>query len=279
MPRRRESTVLDDIFELLKIAPIWVGPILAVLTFVVFRFILPALAPTQQGGLNVGAFWGPLFKTLAWYLAGAVLVVWIAAEIWKLLNRRLLDSQTGLDSIRDISWQRFERLVCEAYRRQGYVAEVVGSESGDGGIDIRLTGRGERVLVQCKQWRAFKVSVATVRELLGVVASERADRGIVVTSGRFTQEAKDFAQQNPRIELVDGPQLAQLIQDVQAGPSAASNSIAETPGQAAEPLCPHCGSSMMLRTARKGQNAGSQFWGCSKYPQCRGVRQLEPARK
>jgi restriction system protein len=35
--------------------------------------------------------------------------------------------------------------------------------------------------------------------------------------------------------------------------------------------CPKCGSSMILRTAQKGANAGSQFWGCSKFPKCRGT--------
>ena len=34
--------------------------------------------------------------------------------------------------------------------------------------------------------------------------------------------------------------------------------------------CPKCGSSMVLRETKTGQNAGKQFWGCSKFPQCRG---------
>ncbi len=35
--------------------------------------------------------------------------------------------------------------------------------------------------------------------------------------------------------------------------------------------CPKCGSSMVLRTAKRGSNAGNDFWGCSKYPKCRGI--------
>jgi len=38
--------------------------------------------------------------------------------------------------------------------------------------------------------------------------------------------------------------------------------------------CPKCGSDMVLRTARKGLNAGNQFWGCATYPTCRGVVKL-----
>ena len=39
--------------------------------------------------------------------------------------------------------------------------------------------------------------------------------------------------------------------------------------------CPKCGSSMILRTARRGRNAGGQFYGCSRYPKCKGALPLE----
>ena len=38
------------------------------------------------------------------------------------------------------------------------------------------------------------------------------------------------------------------------------------------PSCPACGSQMVKRTVQRGANAGSQFWGCSRYPNCRGTR-------
>jgi len=37
------------------------------------------------------------------------------------------------------------------------------------------------------------------------------------------------------------------------------------------PACPQCGKPMVLRTAQKGKNTGRQFWGCSGYPDCKGV--------
>ncbi len=43
------------------------------------------------------------------------------------------------------------------------------------------------------------------------------------------------------------------------------------------PTCPKCGSVMVLRTAQRGPNRGRQFWGCSNYPRCRGVREYKPA--
>ncbi len=42
-----------------------------------------------------------------------------------------------------------------------------------------------------------------------------------------------------------------------------------------EPQCPVCGKSMKLRTARRGANAGGQFWGCSSYPRCKGTLSIE----
>lgn len=41
------------------------------------------------------------------------------------------------------------------------------------------------------------------------------------------------------------------------------------------PLCPKCGAQMVLRTAKKGNNVGGQFYGCSKFPQCKGIRQID----
>lgn len=43
---------------------------------------------------------------------------------------------------------------------------------------------------------------------------------------------------------------------------------------ATSPACPACGRPMLLRTARKGKRAGSQFWGCSGFPECRKTQQI-----
>jgi hypothetical protein len=42
------------------------------------------------------------------------------------------------------------------------------------------------------------------------------------------------------------------------------------------PACPKCGSEMKLRTAKKGDNQGQQFWGCSNFPRCRAMVAYEP---
>lgn len=71
---------------------------------------------------------------------------------------------------------------------------------------------------------------------------------------------------------------AQLAPYLGASPAPPVPTIAKAPEQlapvksAAEtPLCPKCGSEMVLRTAKSGANAGNRFWGCSNYPTCRSM--------
>jgi restriction system protein len=190
-----------------------------------------------------------------------------------------------VESLRALSWQEFEQLVGEAYRRQGYTVEESGGGGADGGVDLVLKKAGETTLVQCKQWKTWKVGVKIVRELYGVMAAENAARGIVVACGRFTRDAQSFAEGKP-LELIDGSALWELVKAVKSGSKARTPSavqpISPTPAtavpqsspdpQANMPACPKCGSEMVLRTARKGSHAGSQFYGCSSYPACRGTR-------
>lgn len=269
MSRRDEPSWFDVLLGLFKTAPSWVGPVVAALAFVLLRRVLPACFPAKNPITDVLRSVMPLFSIA---MTLTIVVAWIAAELWKWQNRRLVGSQTGVGSIRGLSWREFERLVCEAYRRRGYAAELVGTANGDGGVDVRLNGHGEVVLVQCKQWRVFRVGVKPIRELLGVVVSERASRGIVVASGRFTQEARRFAQANRQIELVDGPQLAELVRGVQRVGNTRHVAAPLAVGRSAQPACPVCGAGMVLRTARKGSNAGSKFWGCASFPKCKGTR-------
>lgn len=41
------------------------------------------------------------------------------------------------------------------------------------------------------------------------------------------------------------------------------------------PYCPKCGAEMKKRLARKGKQAGKEFWGCVNYPRCTGTRSVE----
>ena len=170
-----------------------------------------------------------------------------------------------------MSWQEFEILVGEYFRRQGYGVTDNGGGGADGGVDVVLHGDDGSHLVQCKHWRALRVGVQPVRELYGVMAAHGVAGGFVVTSGDFTEDAVRFAD-GLALTLVNGKTLLRGIR-AQAG----SGPVATAPADLATPDCPVCGAAMVLRQARSGANAGRQFWGCSRYAQdrCRGTREAD----
>lgn len=62
---------------------------------------------------------------------------------------------------------------------------------------------------------------------------------------------------------------------IEAAPADNSALPEETPASANEiPMCPRCGSPLVLRTAKKGSNVGKQFFGCSSFPKCRYIQNM-----
>ncbi len=105
------------------------------------------------------------FAPLAWMLLG---ICWLAALCSYLGSRsrqRFLDTRTTLESLAAGGWRQFERLVGEAFRRQGYSVEETGLGGADGGIDLILRKDGRRTLVQCKQWKRQQVGVSVARNV------------------------------------------------------------------------------------------------------------------
>jgi restriction system protein len=119
--------------------------------------------------------------------------------------------------------------------------------------------------------------VEVVRELAGVMPFRRAVGGYVITSGMFTEPAEEFAR-GRGIKLINGKWLESMLTQARASLDAKRQgraSVMPIPPPAASklaPLCPSCSRGMVLRTAKKGPNAGSDFWGCSAYPMFRGTR-------
>jgi restriction system protein len=257
MARRDES-----IINLLTQCSWWVSVVVSGAAYLFLKFILPSI---DFGSAMANSF-AKGIPGVAPFVALLLLIPAPIAALNSWRKRRLLDSQKGIDSIKALGWREFEELVGEAYRRQGYKVAENMNPGPDEGIDLVLKKDGGLVLVQCKQWRSIKVGVNIVRELLGVMTAKHATSGILITSGIFTQEAKNFAKDKP-IDLVDGTQLLQLIGNVQ-------KKGATLPKPVPANICPKCGGEMVLRTVRKGPNPGLQFWGCSNYPKCRFSKAL-----
>jgi restriction system protein len=116
----------------------------------------------------------------------------------------------------------FERLSQRILREAGFVQVVVTGSSGDGGIDGNGTLQinplvSFRVLFQCKRYRK-SVSPSDVRDFRGAMAG-RADKGILITTGTFTAEARREASRDgvPPIELVDGEKLVEMPERLELG--------------------------------------------------------------
>ena len=297
MARKKRSSVLEDLLEIVSWFPWWVGVAIAILGYLLLqRLAIPAPVTSVQpsamaealmqsvitGSAKIGQYLVPMIGLL-----GAV----ISFSRRKQRNTLLtgVAQAQSAQALDHMSWREFELLVGEAFRLQGYrVSENAGS-GPDGGVDLTLSKGNETFLVQCKQWKALKVGVNVVRELYGVMAAKGASGGFVVTSGRFTDDAIAFAQ-GRNVQLVDGPKLFAMIQQAKQSlpatdqrptqrfnprPQATPKPLATPNIAAMEPACPQCGAGMVQRTARKGGNAGGKFWGCAKFPACRGVRQID----
>ncbi len=266
--------------------PWWAGVALAVISYVVIHqfAIQPVPTATEVGQLGQ-AMSNQLIRTFATfgqYIVPAGLLFGAAiSAVGRAKRKRLLattSEATNPNAAKSLTWREFEMLVGEAFRREGYAVRE--TQAGpDGGVDLELTRDGELLLVQCKQWRATKVGVSTVRELFGVMAARGAVAAFVVTSGVFSKEAQRFAE-GRNISLIDGDALDVMICNIgsdtkpprRSHPAATSSKEAKPTLRADDvPNCPKCGSAMVNRLARKGPNAGQEFWGCSGFPKCRGT--------
>jgi restriction system protein len=98
--------------------------------------------------------------------------------------------------------------------------EVTG-KSGDGGIDgsgvLRMNLISSQVLFQCKRY-AGSVPAGTVRDFRGAMQG-RADKGLIITTGTFTADARKEATRDgaPAIDLIDGDALCQLLKERRLG--------------------------------------------------------------
>jgi restriction system protein len=116
----------------------------------------------------------------------------------------------------------FERLSQRVLREAGFTQVVVTGTSGDGGIDGHGTLQinplvSFKVLFQCKRYTK-SVSPSHVRDFRGAMAG-RADKGIIITTGSFTAEARREASRDgvPPIELIDGERLIDMLETLELG--------------------------------------------------------------
>ena len=266
MARHRKTSILEDLIA----APWWVSFTLGV-GLGIYLLITPAV--DASAGITY------VYRTFAKWGIGILFICSFISFLLSIKRRAQFEAAKTLDDIRNMSWREFETFVGEVFRRQGYSVEETGGGGADGGIDLIVRAGSEKMLVQCKQWRTYQVGVKIVREMYGLLMAEDADRVFIVSVGSYTKDAADFARGKP-IELIDGDKLVKLRNEHGAGHEFSYTAATPPPQKAPSvahpipkksPTCPRCNSQMVLRTAKKGANAGNQFWGCSRYPECKGI--------
>jgi len=124
--------------------------------------------------------------------------------------------------VQTVTPEAFERLCQRILRESGFIQVEVTGKSGDGGID----GRGVvklgnllsfHVIFQCKRY-VGSVTASTVRDFRGAMVG-RADKGLLMTTGTFTRDARTEAQRDgaPPLDLIDGSALAVMLKDLKLG--------------------------------------------------------------
>jgi restriction system protein len=140
------------------------------------------------------------------------------AERAERINRTAVESEVLAAALK-LSPTGFEELVVRLIDRMGY-GRGRGSAhrtapSGDGGIDgiISQDPLGlDRIYIQAKRYTDAAVDRPAIHGFAGALLSKQGDRGVFITTSRFTKGAQDEAERiNARIELIDGARLAELL--------------------------------------------------------------------
>jgi restriction system protein len=125
------------------------------------------------------------------------------------------DLAASKEALQKLSPRELEVLVAALYRAMGYKVRLT-PRAKDGGRDVvaerRKAGHRERCLVECKHHR-HPIGVKDARALMGVVSIERATKGVLATSSRFTAGVKKLAKKNVQLDLVPRKSLVRLFNE------------------------------------------------------------------
>jgi restriction system protein len=211
-------------------------------------------------------------NTILFFITGVILLLILKGR--KLLYRgsiqKKVENSRTKDDLRKLSPKEFEDMVVEYYLTIGNEAKRTGS-IGDHGVDVVVNAaNGEKWVIQCKRWQG-NVGEPIIRDFYGVIQHEKADKGIIITTGYFSNQAKEWVRGKP-IELIEGNEFINLIKHARNKSSTITKNNENNDIEDKDiPLCPKCGKKMVIRTAKKGFNVGEKFWGCPSFTECHGI--------
>jgi restriction system protein len=168
--------------------------------------------------------------------------------------------------LKHLEWRRLEELCAAYFEAAGFKTRIAHSRP-DGGVELSLCAESAArasAIVHCKAWDAYRVGIKPVRELRAAMSAAGVDKGMLVTTGRFTQEAARFAAAE-NIQLIDGAGLLANFDALDPEKALALLKFT-TQGDFLTPTCPGCSIKM---TTRKSTQGGRKYWGCTNYPRCK----------
>ena len=177
---------------------------------------------------------------------------------------------TITQKLRKIDWFQFEKLIELIYQHRGYSVQRLGGANPDGGVDLIIESATEKFIVQCKHWRKWSVGVRHIREFLGAMADSKIPNGIFITLTGYSGEAKQLAEKHG-IQILNESDVIKMLEESGLIYSQEISALLAD----SRKFCPRCESEMVLRTAKRGKNPGSQFWGCLNYPRCNYILEFE----
>lgn len=136
------------------------------------------------------------------------------------------------ENLMKLSPNAFEKMCQRLLRESGFIKVEITGKSGDGGIDgkgiIRLNGLlSFHIIFQCKRY-AGSVSASQIRDFRGAMVG-RADKGLFITTGSFTRDAKLEASRDGAapIDLIDGDMLVEKMKELRLGVQITTQEVVE----------------------------------------------------
>lgn len=172
----------------------------------------------------------PLATIIFTFIAWVLFAIWdVAVVTWRVIRydltyiynlihyRKLEYSPKEIENmIREMNPREFEVFVSELYRRMGYDIELT-QAMHDGGKDVIMNDyeNDERIYVECKHFSENNyVGREICQKLLGAMAMDNIDRGIIVNTGKFHKNAWGVYHKVDNLEFVGMDDLIEMVMDL-----------------------------------------------------------------
>ena len=209
---------LNTFIEKVVHLPYWAGVISGLISYVVLHHFadLTVLQSSHYGhdevsalkkSMGIPAYFGQFFIPFICFLGAYI----SARRVIRQGRFFSADLEHKTDSIRQIHWKEFKQLLTAYFTPKGFIlVEAPGGAGAD--EDIHLKKRGDYYIVYFQSWKNDRITASIIRKQYYKLQNYDADYLVIVSSGIFSREAVEFAQNKP-IELIYGKDLNRILED------------------------------------------------------------------